>query len=61
MAALTFAWDAAKNVSNRKKHGVSFEEARTVFVDDEPDVIRMLSARKANRFERNQYAARLAR
>ena len=24
-------WDEAKNLSNRKKHGVSFEEARVLF------------------------------
>lgn len=24
-------WDEAKNLSNQKKHGVSFEEARTLF------------------------------
>ena len=98
MAELSFAWDPAKNRSNRKKHGVSFEEAQTVFVDedallledpdhsfdeerflllgvssvlrllvvchcvrsdDDPDVIRIISARKANRSERDQYAARL--
>jgi len=28
-----FDWDQAKNERNRKKHGVSFEEARTVFRD----------------------------
>jgi uncharacterized DUF497 family protein len=33
MAHLTFEWDGAKSVSNRKKHGVSFEEAVTVFED----------------------------
>jgi uncharacterized DUF497 family protein len=26
-------WDEGKAVSNRRKHGVSFEEARTVFDD----------------------------
>lgn len=30
---LTFEWDADKAESNRKKHGVSFEEATTVFGD----------------------------
>lgn len=30
---LTFEWDPAKAESNRKKHGVSFEEATTVFRD----------------------------
>jgi uncharacterized protein len=28
-----FQWDATKAASNRKKHGVSFEEAATVFAD----------------------------
>ncbi len=85
-------WDEKKNIANQKKHGVSFEEARTVFLDEEgilipdPDhseteerfviigrsiqfrilvvchcyrendeVIRLISARKANSLERNQY------
>ncbi len=29
-----FEWDDKKSVSNRRKHGVSFEEAQTVFFDD---------------------------
>jgi hypothetical protein len=29
----TFGWDAAKAAENLKKHGVSFEEAATVFQD----------------------------
>ena len=29
----TFEWDPAKAVSNRAKHGVSFEDGATVFVD----------------------------
>ncbi len=29
-----FEWDAAKAKSNKKKHGVSFEEARSVFYDE---------------------------
>jgi uncharacterized DUF497 family protein len=41
---LTFEWDAAKAATNLRKHGVSFEEAATVFLDpharlfDDPDV-----------------------
>jgi uncharacterized DUF497 family protein len=31
--ALTFEWDEAKDLSNQKKHGVSFDEAKTVFND----------------------------
>ncbi len=34
MANLRFDWDARKNAANKRKHGVSFEEARTVFYDD---------------------------
>lgn len=33
MNLLTFEWDPKKNASNIKKHGVSFEEARSVFTD----------------------------
>ncbi len=29
-----FAWDDRKSETNRKKHGVSFDEARTVFYDE---------------------------
>jgi hypothetical protein len=34
MKELSFEWDDRKDVENRHKHGVSFEEARTVFYDD---------------------------
>jgi uncharacterized DUF497 family protein len=40
---LKFAWDAAKAAANLAKHGISFEEAATVFGDplaltfDDPD------------------------
>ncbi len=30
---MTFAWDARKTSANLRKHGVSFEEAATVFLD----------------------------
>jgi uncharacterized DUF497 family protein len=30
--ALTFEWDEAKDLSNHKKHGISFDEAKTVSV-----------------------------
>jgi uncharacterized DUF497 family protein len=30
---LTFEWDEEKDQSNQKKHGVSFDEAKTVFND----------------------------
>jgi hypothetical protein len=95
MSALRFAWDDAKEAENRRKHGVSFEEAKTVFSDDHAlliddpehsddearfilmglssrlrtlvvvhayrgieDVIRLISARKANRRERAIYNRR---
>lgn len=88
---LTFEWDADKAASNIAKHGVTFDEARTVFgdplaviFDDEEhsldelreiiighsvlrrlllvsftergdEVVRILSARKANKRERKDY------
>ena len=87
---LTFEWDTQKAESNIEKHGVSFEEASTVFRDslsftiDDPlhsmveermvqigishknrllvvvhtermDNIRIISARKATKKERNNY------
>lgn len=95
MSAVRFEWDAAKAASNLRKHDVAFEEARTVFEDDEAllmpdsehsvgeerfvllglsaalrvivvvhcecadaDVIRIISARKADRGERADYASR---
>jgi uncharacterized DUF497 family protein len=30
---LTFEWDATKAAKNKRKHGVSFEEAATAFLD----------------------------
>lgn len=88
-------WDDRKNRANKKKHGVSFEDAETVFLDeqalliddpvhsDEEDrfvllglsyqlhllvvchcyredggVIRIISARRANRAERTIYTNR---
>lgn len=91
MTSLRFEWDDAKSRSNRRKHGISFEEARTAFLDEnarvipDPDhsddeerfvllglsislrvllichcyrkdeVIRIISARKADRDELKQY------
>ena len=89
---ISFEWDNAKNLSNIKKHGIRFEEARTVFLDEgalrfhDPDhsededrfimlglsshrrilivchcyreddsVIRIISARKANKREAGAY------
>ena len=95
MSTLRFEWDPVKAASNFRKHGVSFDEARTVFEDEEalfmadPDhsvdedrwvllgmsgaarvlvvvhceraagtAVRLISARKADREERDLYAAR---
>jgi uncharacterized protein len=92
MDGLNFEWDRRKESANRKKHGVSFEEARTAFFDEnarfmsdpdhsdeedrfvllglssqlrllvvchcyreEPETIRIISARKADRSERHEY------
>lgn len=92
MKDLRFEWDPKKNATNRRKHGISFEEAQTAFSDDfgviidDPehsedearfvllgisaslhllvvchcyrasgDVIRIISARKADRLESAQY------
>jgi uncharacterized DUF497 family protein len=93
--SLHFEWDPAKNTINLKKHHVSFEEASTVFLDEnglfiaDPDhsdeedrfillglssslrvlivchchrskggVIRIISAQKADRNERQDYLRR---
>jgi uncharacterized DUF497 family protein len=34
MNGIHFEWDAAKDKANLRKHGISFEEARTVFYDE---------------------------
>jgi uncharacterized protein len=39
MSAFEFEWDEAKAAENLKKHGVSFEEARTVFFDENARLI----------------------
>jgi uncharacterized DUF497 family protein len=92
MSDIRFEWDERKNHENKRKHGVSFEEAQTVFLDEnairyyDPDhsededrfimlgisfrlrillvchcfrsdekVIRIVSARKANKKEAEAY------
>ena len=35
MSEIKFAWDESKNRLNKRKHGVSFEEAKTVFYDED--------------------------
>ena len=43
MPALRFEWDDTKAAQNRRKHGITFQEAMTVFTDeralliDDPD------------------------
>lgn len=91
--ALQFEWDSNKAGSNKKKHGVSFEEASTVLGDplsvtiadpahsrgedrfvtigtslnnklivvvhtDRDGIIRIISARRATRNEKQQYEQR---
>jgi len=34
MSEINFEWDEGKNKSNRRKHKVSFEDAQTVFLDE---------------------------
>lgn len=34
MKTLRFEWDEHKNQINRRKHGIAFEEAATVFYDE---------------------------
>jgi uncharacterized protein len=92
MDGITFSWNENKSKINLKKHGVSFEEAKTVFADEygrlipDPDhsgdeerfillglshevrllmvchcyreagdVVRIISARKADKAETKQY------
>lgn len=92
MNGIRFEWDDRKNQENKRKHGVSFKEAQTVFLDEnairffDPDhsadeerflmlgisyrlqvlvachclrandtVIRIISARKANKKEEADY------
>jgi hypothetical protein len=96
VADIRFEWDDDKDAENQRKHGVSFDEAATVFADDyallldDPDhseaedrfvllglsaairilmvchcyresdeVIRIISARKADRREQDDYRRRL--
>ena len=35
MREIKFEWDENKNQINRKKHGIDFQEAKTVFYDDD--------------------------
>ncbi len=35
MNILRFEWDEQKNSSNKVKHGISFEEAKSIFYNDD--------------------------
>ncbi len=98
MVEIFFEWDERKSAANKRKHGVSFEEAATVFADENALLIsdhghsdaedrfvllglsaslrtlvvchcyrkgekniRIISARKATRIERKEYARRYKR
>lgn len=39
MSTLRFEWDPVKAVTNQKKHGVSFEEAQSIFSDERARMI----------------------
>jgi len=50
MSTLRFEWDEQTAIVNAKKHGVSFDEARSVFVDERAKLIdpsSTLTARKS--------------
>ena len=40
MEGIVFSWDEKKNKENRRKYGVSFEEASTAFYDQNARLIR---------------------
>ncbi|MFH1355546.1 MAG: BrnT family toxin [bacterium] len=39
MMEINFKWHDAKNKTNKKKHKISFEEAQTVFLDENAKMI----------------------
>jgi len=39
MKRITFTWDNKKNSMNTQKHGISFDEAKSVFYDDNARLI----------------------
>ena len=53
MSDLRFEWDKRKNTTNVRKHGVSFEEAASVFADENALLI--------DDAEREQYVRRWSR
>ncbi|TAN45023.1 MAG: BrnT family toxin [Nitrospirae bacterium] len=38
---MTFEWDATKNKTNKEKHGISFEEAKNLWLDENRIEIRL--------------------
>ena len=50
MKKLVFEWDDIKATENRKKHGVTFEEAQSVFFDDQ--AIQFLDSEHSDKEER---------
>jgi uncharacterized DUF497 family protein len=40
MNEIVFVWDERKNQENQRKHGISFEEATTIFADENARLIR---------------------
>jgi uncharacterized DUF497 family protein len=56
---MRFEWDERKNAANFGKHGVSFEEAQTVWVDrDAVEYHDSLHSERENRFIRVGYSTR---
>jgi uncharacterized DUF497 family protein len=45
MSQIRFEWDSRKAASNEKKHGVSFEEAQSVFFDEQALLLEDLQPR----------------
>ena len=39
MSSLRFEWDERKAAANKRKHGISFAEAKTAFLDENARVI----------------------
>ena len=52
---MDFAWDSRKARTNLAKHGVSFEEGRSVFFDEGTRLIHLISARCATTTEEKIY------
>ena len=47
---IRFEWDENKNIINMRKHKISFDEAKTVFYDDEALLIEDVEHSKEERF-----------